>query len=350
MRGASAIAGVVILGACTGPAGLAPDTAPAQPLAAHADGRFDGAALGWTLGSEVHLFVADSAFTQQVYDSLLRPRLGAKSPAAPDSAFTTRSILSLGADRIASRPTIPGYYDATILFPGGASPADLVLVRLHQPGRCGAASTVVELVYSFPQAAAPLVPRPHTTVVGYFREPAFFAEQRRPAAAPPDTAARRLLAGLARTAVHRTAPHSAGTEPLAAPLAADPDAEADAGDVQRLSDGSYAAALRARVVASPGDTALVSGVALADANGQPRRWLLGPTRSPIVGGFMRGSESRPVPPRYVLRGVVAFPPERGALLLIDAIYDVSPRASRSIVVDPRSARVVATQPLALHCP
>jgi hypothetical protein len=325
-----------------GPPGLAPDTAPAQPLAAHADGHLEGAALGWTLGSEVHLFVADSAFTQQVYDSLLRPRAGAKAPVP--------AILTLAADRIPTRPTMPGYYDATILFPGGASPADLVLVRLHQPGRCGAASAVVELVYSFPQAAAPLVPRPHTTVVGYFREPAFFAEQRRPAATPADSAARRMLTGLARTAVHRTAPHGASAEPLVAPLAPDPDAESDAGDVLRLSDGSFAAALRARVVAGPGDTALVSGVALTDGAGQPRRWLLGPTRSPLRGGFMRGPAGHPAPPRYVLRGVVAFPPERGALLLIDAIFDVSPRASRSFAVDPRSTRVVATQPLALHCP
>jgi len=181
---------VVAAAACGGAApSLAPDTAPAQPLAAHADGHLDGAALGWTLGSEVHLFVADSAFTQQIYDSLLRPRLGAKAPVP--------SILTLAADRIVTRPTMPGYYDATILFPGGASPADLVLVRLHQPGRCGAASAVVELVYSFPQAAAPLVPPPHTTVVGYFREPAFFAEQRRPGATPADSVARRLLAGFA---------------------------------------------------------------------------------------------------------------------------------------------------------
>lgn len=350
MRGASIIAWVAAAACGGGPPGLAPDTAPAPPLVAHADGHLDGAALGWTLGSEVHLFVADSAFTQQIYDSLIRPRLGAKAPGSPDSAFAPRGILTLGADHIASRPTMPGYYDATILFPGGASPAALVLVRLHQPGRCGAASAVVELVYSFPQAAAPLVPQPHTTVVGYFREPAFFAEQRRPAATPADSAGRRLLAGLARTAVHRTAPHGAPSEPLVAPLAADPDAEADAGDVQRLSDGSYAAALRARVVTGPGDTALVSGVALIDGNGRPGRWLLGPTRTPLRGGFMRGAVGRPAAPRYVLRGVVAFPPERGALLLVDAVFDVSPRGSRSIVVDPRSTRVVATQPLALHCP
>src|ERR1041385_2809156 len=109
VRGASAIA-VVVAAACGGAApGLAPDTAPAQALTAHADGHFDGAALGWTLGSEVHLFVADSAFTQQVYDSLLRPKFSGKSPAAP--------MLSLGADKIASRPSMPGYYDATILFP-----------------------------------------------------------------------------------------------------------------------------------------------------------------------------------------------------------------------------------------
>jgi hypothetical protein len=350
VRRASTIACVVITAACARPAALAPDAAPAPPLAAHADGRFEGAALGWTLGSEVHLFVVDNAFTQQVYDSLLRPRLGANTPAAPDSAFGTRSILTLGADRIPTRSTIPGYYDATILFPGGASPADLVLVRLHQPGRCGATGAVVELVYSFPQAAAPLVPRPHTTVVGYFREPAFFPEQRRPAAAAADTEARRVLAGLARTAVRRTAPHGAAHEPLVAPLAPDPDAESDAGDVVRLAAGSFAGALRARVLAGPGDTAFVTGVALTDASGEPSRWLLGPTRSPLRGGFVRAPAGEAAAPRYVLRGVVALPPERGVLLLVDAIFDVSPRASRSFVVDPRARRVVATQPLALHCP
>src|SRR6266566_3835163 len=140
VRGASVIA--LLAAACGGgPPALAPDTAPARPLTAHADGHLDGAALGWALGSEVHLFVTDSAFTQQVYDSLLRPRLGAKAPVP--------SILTLAADRIVTRPTMPGYYDATILFPGGASPAELVLVRLHQAGRCGAGSAVVELVYGF---------------------------------------------------------------------------------------------------------------------------------------------------------------------------------------------------------
>src|SRR5260370_284737 len=273
VRGASVIAWVAAAACGGGPRGLAPDTAPAQPLVAHADGHLDGAALGWTLGSAVHLFVADSAFTRQIYDSLIRPRLGAKAPGSPASALAPRGILTLRADHIS-----------------------------------------------------------------------------RPAATPRDTAGRRLRAGLARTAVHRTAPHGAPSEPLVAPLAADPDAEADAGDVQRLSEGSYAAALRARVVTGPGDTALVSGVALLDGDGQPRRWLLGPTRTPLRGGFMRGPVGRPAAPRYVLRGVAAFPPERGALLLVDAVFDVSPRGSRSIVVDPRSTRVVATQPLALHCP
>src|SRR5258705_508434 len=148
VRGASVIA-VVAAAACGGAApGLAPDSAPPQPLAAHADGHFDGAALGWTLGSEVHLFVADSAFTQQIYDSLLRPRLGAKAPVP--------AMLTLAADHIPTRPAMPGYYDATILFPGGAAPPDLVLVRPHQPGRRGAAGAGVQRGYSFPPAPRPL--------------------------------------------------------------------------------------------------------------------------------------------------------------------------------------------------
>src|SRR5258708_7048137 len=155
-------------------------------------------------------------------DALPGPGLGARARAARDRAFAPRGIPPLAADHMPTGPAMPGYSDPPILCPGGASPADLVLVRLHQPGRCGPASAVVELVYSFPQAAAPLVPRPHTTVVGYFREPAFFAEQRRPAATPPDTARRRLLAGLARTPLHRAAPHRAPSEPPLAPLAAHP--------------------------------------------------------------------------------------------------------------------------------
>src|SRR2546427_7816031 len=67
----------------------------------------------------------------------------------------------------------------------------------------------------------------------------FFLMIRRPPRStlfPYTTLFRSLLAGLARSAVHRTAPHGASSEALVAPLAPDPDAEADAGDVQRSEE------------------------------------------------------------------------------------------------------------------
>src|SRR5882762_7024577 len=103
---------VISLTSCIGANGNGGNVRGASVIAVAAAAACGGAAPGWALGSEVHLFVADSAFTQQIYYSLLRPRLGAKAPVP--------SMLTLAADHIPTRPAMPGYYDATILFPGGA--------------------------------------------------------------------------------------------------------------------------------------------------------------------------------------------------------------------------------------
>lgn len=78
------IAGAAVCAGGRDVPGLPPDAGPPRSLGVRAEGRFSGAALGWTLGSEVHLFVADSAFAQRVYQAMLRPRSwGRCAPGSP---------------------------------------------------------------------------------------------------------------------------------------------------------------------------------------------------------------------------------------------------------------------------
>src|SRR5258708_8114823 len=83
VRGASVIAWVAAAACGGGPPGLAPDTAPAQPLVAHAAGPPDGAPLGWTLGREVHFFLAHPPLTPHPYPHPLPPPPPAHPPPPP---------------------------------------------------------------------------------------------------------------------------------------------------------------------------------------------------------------------------------------------------------------------------
>lgn len=340
--------------------GLAPDAEPvrggSRPLAVHSDGRFEGAAIGWTLGGEVHLFVADTAFTRLVYELVVRPNQGGDPPPSFDSAFNAppRRVLSLAAERIPGRPKDPGYFDATILHAAGAIPAALTLIRLHRPGDCSAAvpGAVTELVYSFPQAALPVVPPSHTTVAGVFRSPPYL---RSDTATPPGLdreAARRLVARVARAAERRTAPQppreGAGDTAAAVVrrLVLDADQATDAGEALPLSGrdvGRFAVAARVRYRQPAGDTVFVSAVAITDTGLVHMHWVMRPVRARFAGNLLAEGV------RYALRGVVVYPPTERELLLVDRIADVEAGAARRLAVDPWQRRVVAAQPLALRC-
>jgi hypothetical protein len=336
--------------ACGRPAapGLSPDAAAPRPPAVHPGGRFEGAALGWTLGGEVHLFVADDAFTQTVYARVVRTGRGAGSlPPTLDSAFRTRRLVTLAADRIAGRPQEPGYFDATILHARGAVPASLELVRLHRPGDCSGPGAVTELVYSFPQAALPAAPPSHSTVAALFRSPAYIRAAPSSGGLRLDRDAAGRLAGRVAAAAERlTARRGRATpapEPLARRLVLDAETATDAADVLPLDSARFAVAVRARFRGpAPGtDTVSVSGVAVTDTGLTRVHWVMRPERTRMTG---EGAS-------YVLRGAVIYPrSERpNHLLLLDRIADVEAGQSRLLAVDPATRRVVAASPLALRC-
>lgn len=318
-----------------GPGGLAPNAQPRAAFVVHAGARFAGFAIGWTLGSEVHFFIADSAVAARTY------RLLWDAPGW-DSAFVSRRVIALAADRVRARHLEPGEFDASVLHANGAVPVALELVRLHQAGDCAVRVPVTELVYSFPQAALPAVPPARTTVVGLFRTPAAL----RVAAAPPPAdrdVARLLVDRVVQAALRVTSRRGgAAAQPLAGHLAFDPELAADAAEVRPLGT-RFAVAIRARFREPGGDTTFVSAVAVTDVAVRQLTWVTRPHRAPLVGGQLRDGV------RYVLRGVVRYPVSGRDLLLIDRIDDVDLDAAREMVVDPKSRRVLAAQPLALRC-
>src|SRR5713226_1196696 len=125
-------------------------------------GRGPKAALGWTLGGEVHLFIADSATTRRLYPRLVRAHLSA-GPQSFDAAFAGRTIVSLAAESLVASPSTDL---VTILSASGAAPAELRLIRLHASGACLVPGPVTELVYAFTAPALHTAPRSHTRVVG----------------------------------------------------------------------------------------------------------------------------------------------------------------------------------------
>ncbi len=336
--------------------GLSPAADPFPPPTVGAHGEFSGAALGWTLGSEAHVFVADDPFTELVYRRLVRPHVPDDSATDLRSALGNREVLAVGADRIEATEREQGRHDATIVFPGGALETPLLSVRLHAPGSCTGTAAVTELVYGFPYQTRLLAPPPHTTVVALFERPPLGAVTQTTAGLH-GTAVRRLVTLVAQAAESLTARRDRvpRARPLVQLLAANPDLEADAGEVVpllgRRGRPLYAVAFRARFAGRGGDTVLVSGVATTDTTLTRLNWVMTPVRAKLVGGLLQGSGDAGETPqaRYVLRGTIGLTGAVGDLLLIDQFDDVVPRNSRSKVVDAGARRVLVAEPLALRC-
>ncbi len=348
MRRASTVLVIACVTGCGGRGlpGLAPDAGPDRAPAAFADG-FKGAALGWTLGSEIHLFLADSDFTLRVYARMVRPRM-AGAPPSLDAAFRGRAVVSLAAESLATRDR------ATILSAGGAVPAELRLIRLHASGDCLVPGPVTELVYAFSPEALPAAPRSHTPVVGVLglapRRPTAGGRPIGQALSGDD--ARRYIRAAALAAERLTARGTAPAWPLAAQIAVDPEVASDAGEVFSIGHSSVGASLavgfRVRFLEANGDTVLVSGVAVTDRAGHETDWVLAPVRAPLHGGLLARVATLPPPARYSLRGVV-FEPTGDPMLLVDQVADVSPFDSRTLAVAVDGPAIVASQPLALRC-
>lgn len=280
------------------------------------------AALGWSLGGEAHVFVADDRFARDFYRQLT-------GAGGLEDTVKNRSLVAV------EPRTVRG---ATVLSARGAAGGRLTLVRFHAPQRCGSPVVVTELVFAFPPggAAGRSTPPSHVTVVAVLDAPPLAGEtapQRRPLSRSRSVALVERVAGRAET----------GAMPLE-PLTVDPDKAADAGEIIFLGNGRYAVGFRARFLAV-NDTLLVTGVAVTDTGAHNLRWVVPPQRSRLTNGMMASGRAT----RYSLRGAVGGT-GGGTLLLVNEIADVSPRDSRATAIDPETGRVVAAQPLALRCP
>ncbi|HEV2672087.1 MAG TPA: hypothetical protein VGU74_13415 [Gemmatimonadales bacterium] len=293
-------------------------------LACASSGGGPRAALGWSLGGEAHVFVADDRFARDFYRELT-------------GSGRLQDTLE-GHPLIAVEPrTVRG---ATVLSARGAAPARLTLVRFHAAQTCGATSVVTELVLAFPpgSGAGRITPPSHVTVVALLDGPPYANSARPQGASLSRSKALELVRQVAQRAQTR------GT--LLGSFTLDPDKAADAGEVITVSKGRYAVGFRARFLGAEDDTLLVTGVAVTDTGARNLRWVVRPVRSRLANGMMASGTGAS---RYSLRGAVAGE-GKGVFLLLDEIADVAPRDSRATAVDPETGRVVAAQPLALRCP
>jgi hypothetical protein len=331
------------LAACVrGPGGLDPRLEP--PVGA--------AALGWSLGGEVHVFIADDSFAQRTYRHGTTRVSG--RPADVRVALDQRpnGIVTLPGPQLEERPLDRPMSTASILSRGRLARGDLTLIRIHAGRTCAQLRLVTELVYRLNGDQERFAPPAQSPVVALFgAAPGVGVTERLPAAPAPGTR-NDILAAAARRAARATSRTSRDEEtPLAATLAADPDRAADAGELLPVAgpdpDRRYAVAIRARVLEPGGDTVLVTGVALSDSAAVGLRWVMRPLRFRLKGGLAQAGAG-PGPVRYALRGT-AFHPGSGELLLVGVVDDAAPDASRILAVDTRRGRVIAAQPLALRC-
>jgi hypothetical protein len=331
------------LAACVrGPAGIDPLVEP--PVG--------GAALGWSLGAEVHVFIADDSFAQRVY-RLSAARVPGR-PADVRVALEQRpnGIVTVPGSQLEERPLDRRMSTASILSRGRLARGELILIRIHAGRTCAQLHLVTELVYRLSADQERFAPPAQSPVIARFGASPGVGEAVKLPDPPAPAARSAVLAAATRRAARATSRASPGEERLlAGALAVDPDRAADAGELLPVPgtdrDRPYAVAVRARLLEPGGDTVLVTGVALSDSTTRLLRWVMRPLRFGLTGGLARPGAG-PGAVRYALRGT-ARSPGSGELLLVDVVNDGSPDASRTLAVDSRQGRIIAAQPLALRC-
>jgi hypothetical protein len=177
-------------------------------LLACGSARHQGA-LGWSLGGEAHVFLADDHFARDFYDRLTG------STHLTDS-LARRSLI----------PVPPGpQRSAQVFSASGSIPATLTLVRFHAPGTCGDVGIVTELVLAFPPGSGGTrPPASHNPVVAVLTEQTVTGGAGR----VQRPLSRQSALGLLNSVAARAA---ANVGPLLRALVIDPDQAADAGEV-----------------------------------------------------------------------------------------------------------------------
>jgi len=340
------------LAACVrGPAGIDPLTEP--PVAEMSpSGAVHGAALGWSLGGEVHVFIADDSFAQRAFRLSTARLLGPRSDVRTALDQRPNSIITVPGQQLEGRPLDRRMGTASILSRGRLARGALSLIRIHAGSACAQLRLVTELVYRLTVEQGQFAPPAQSPVVALFGASSAVGETAKLPAAPAPATRNAILAAAARRAARATSHTSPGEDRLlAGALAVDPDRAADAGELLPVAGTDlgrpYALAVRARVLAPGGDTVLVTGVALSDSTAGRLRWVMRPLRFRLKGGLAQPGAG-PGAVRYALRGTALYPGS-GELLLVDVVNDASPDASRTIAIDTRRGRVIAAQPLALRC-
>lgn len=276
--------------------------------------------LGWSLGGEAHVFVADDRYARDFYHRIT-------GGAHLADSLGRRPLISVQGRSLRRRT-------AQVLSASGSAPASIALVRFHAPGRCGYQGIVTEFVLAFPPPS-PYAPPPHEPVVALLTGMTFtggtFPVQ------PPLSRQNglKLLNDVVARAV--------GDAALLRPLALDADQATDAGEIVPLHL-TYGVGFRARTLTSGGDTMLVTGVASTDRELHDLKWVIKPRRIRLTGGMIPTGNAGV---RYSLRAPVA---PGGVFVLIDEIVDVAASSSRATARSLESGDLWASQPLALRCP
>src|SRR2546428_2862427 len=171
MRRASAALVVASLAGCGGRGlgGVDPRAAAPAPRVL-SPSEIRGAAIGWSLGGEVHVFVVDDSFAQQAYARLSTARMllrRADVRAALDQS--TSGLITIRDQQLEAPPLQRGVRTAWILSRGRLAAGELTLIRIHTASACAQSQMVTELVYrlSFEQRRfAPPAPAPPGASVG----------------------------------------------------------------------------------------------------------------------------------------------------------------------------------------
>src|SRR3989442_6617951 len=149
MRRASAALVVASLAGCGGRGlgGVDPRAAAPAPRVLRSS-AISGAAIGWSLGGEVHVFVVDDSFAQPAYARLSIARMLVRRSSLQAALDQTPSgLITIAGQQLEAPPQQRGIRTAWILSRGRLAAGELTLIRIHAGSACAQSRMVTELVY-----------------------------------------------------------------------------------------------------------------------------------------------------------------------------------------------------------